>query len=1732
MSNAPGVEPGVPKRRGRPPKEPEHLQVRSVVTSGPAASAHAVNPNARLAPLFRRPQESTAPPGASSHTTQTPAPAAAAAQNSATPSNGSASVADQEASIRPQPDPSRPIQPSLDDDDDSDGAGLAPADIDCDTSDEMQPPRRRIPSFVMTAYRRHLDFIKARLDVRGGGINRRTPYNDLSSFWLPYVHPFFILNATSINPEAMLIPRFLYWDPHLLVSSIRCVQGGCFGSLTRHGFGEYPRRIIDLESSFYMIGARYKCNTCNRTSMSWEDNVLEALPRSLASQLPVRLSHRSGISDCVFALMRSCFLNGVGAKQFADTLNTLHRRWHETLEVQYYQAIIEQRSSGDHAGSFAPFPDFDTSPSQPPSAHYCRHLYDQYIEQREAEFSQHTSQLSTRGMAIDHSHKVPKHVAKIRGVEVFNGLLSMTNEFGEIRVCALVPSKSHSQFSIALVEMKKSIETYGLEQPRIIFTDNMADKQMLEDHFPSLKDGVRPVGSRRLEPLRIPPDVQVSICSSAFEITTAILGLVELLGEEPGATLAVGLDTEWNVDLDARRSGVPDRRTTAIMQLAHGKHIWIFQLTNFIENRTIPAQLISFLSNPQFIKVGKNVESDLRYLQDDFQSERPFVGTCDIAQLAKAKKVIDNSRMGLAQLCNEVLSCSLEKDPGIRVSPDWSGDLTEEQKQYAALDGWASLQIYLALVKIAVPLPVDFSQPVPEGLEVFLYQSDRTRIIARGIISPHARNCNSWEGVNITKTRTIVQVNEVYVPGAIMPLQRNRTLSSFPEGTPFHVICLKTQVKHYVPDYLARIQPAPAMPPQPDAGGDMPDYAIEDVVEDLEQANNPSLAHLNVGFNDENSVPPQTSSPLQPTNKSDEAIAKLYEQILESITRTPWAPEIRSGVLKDIFHVFHMIYIPKSHGLRVTFARILRDAIFLADKEDKRRVESYLARLTPPMTWDECLKVRPEFIKRHCKHVVPPPEQLYDLVSEIFRVYGPLKDAQSGLPLFGTNTMKTVKNILVLIKRGFISDPPNIPLYYPIGVVAETGLTVYRCWRGTNFTEGGVHRPIRRSMPISGASPQHTCNRLIDFIFRHNMLTGTYNTTGQHYRGHFDIDLINLRHKLINSDIIRQSIPKATPLANWVDGNMYVRTTEIFGILPVPDDIRLQSGLLAYNPDNVPKAHEYLARRQGTRHAVLGVHTGAEHRLYSNLMQTSPSYMRDGGPDWPRAIREWNENHVDGKTIFYKLPEQLKSYYVTWAAGLNAIHTRALTYQQRRQIDALVYPTSNRPLPSAGYVPESNSAGVRERTPPRLLLTATSSGSTHADPAPQPEARKRKRTAQESNFDDPNRQRGRRTCAKCGRGEGCPGNGGKKHCKFPCRDCGMLGCNGRDSRAPKRVCPNMAGTHTPAVVAGEYLREVAKVAKVAKIARPVAVVDLLRLPKADSIPAGDGTRLNGNETQGRLVSASDIHSRPLKSLPFFRNFLRAEGRKRQDKLWVRLHPFPRYALPSSNKLSPFPSQNLQADLIAELSKVDRRIPSIIKQKDLGILIARAGKEPQHNVVEDEHDAREVSAELRAPGFAVLTMTGVFLTSSAKPRVKKTLRTVFKLMIDGGGLPLLSWYRCVMRLRFKLFVGQNWKSMRGKRGLRWGTVFFTANFERRRSVVDFFRERRPAVYLPANNHDSRLKICNTEPMFNVRRPWNIFEFADEGKWANGVVAGRQHWRVGVRAWRPSCRDAGAMRRSGG
>lgn len=155
--------------------------------------------------------------------------------------------------------------------------------------------------------------------------------------------------------------------------------------------------------------------------------------------------------------------------------------------------------------------------------------------------------------------QITKQIVKVEGQKVFEGLLSVTNEFGQIRICDLVPTKAHSQFDIALSRIRDSAETYGLEQPQIFYTDNMADKSMLEKHFPSLRNSIQPITKHGSLPLfRLPSDVEIKVTKHAGEMQDIVFTLLDGLG--PGEKLVIGLDTEWNVDLNAHCAGVPDRR--------------------------------------------------------------------------------------------------------------------------------------------------------------------------------------------------------------------------------------------------------------------------------------------------------------------------------------------------------------------------------------------------------------------------------------------------------------------------------------------------------------------------------------------------------------------------------------------------------------------------------------------------------------------------------------------------------------------------------------------------------------------------------------------------------------------------------------------------------------------------------------------------------------------------------------------------------------------------------------------------------------------------------------------------------------------------------------------------------------------------------------------------------------------------------------------------------------------
>ncbi len=123
---------------------------------------------------------------------------------------------------------------------------------------------------------------------------------------------------------------------------------------------------------------------------------------------------------------------------------------------------------------------------------------------------------------------------------------------------------------------------------------------------------------------------------------------------------------------------------------------------------------------------------------------------------------------------------------------------------------------------------------------------------------------------------------------------------------------------------------------------------------------------------------------------------------------------------------------------------------------------------------------------------------------------------------------------------------------------------------------------------------------------------------------------------VLTSDIVPDSHQKV----GWVNGNLYQRTAEVYGILPIPEDVRTISGMLPYDM-TLPgsQCHRYLAQKQGTRKAVLPLHSVTEYQLFSKLIKEHPAFNVPDSrePDWSRAVKVWNHHAELTDNIAYKV---------------------------------------------------------------------------------------------------------------------------------------------------------------------------------------------------------------------------------------------------------------------------------------------------------------------------------------------------------------------------------------------------------------------------------------------------------------------------------------------------------------
>ncbi|KAJ7790315.1 hypothetical protein B0H14DRAFT_3570508 [Mycena olivaceomarginata] len=157
-------------------------------------------------------------------------------------------------------------------------------------------------------------------------------------------------------------------------------------------------------------------------------------------------------------------------------------------------------------------------------------------------------------------------------------------------------------------------------------------------------------------------------------------------------------------------------------------------------------------------------------------------------------------------------------------------------------------------------------------------------------------------------------------------------------------------------------------------------------------------------------------------------------------------------------------------------------------------------------------------------------------------------------------------------------------------------------------------------------------------------LVGHFNSTGKKYTGH---DSIWLSNNIQELEITLGEHYQHKPTALfWVNGNLYRKSEQTVGIVRIPQSVCVSVDIQPYRATQDAKQKQaYLAMMQGTRKPVLPVHTVAEKKLFTQLMLESPEFQKCKTSITSEPTAVWNRHAETNDEIYYKLEEQLTSYF-------------------------------------------------------------------------------------------------------------------------------------------------------------------------------------------------------------------------------------------------------------------------------------------------------------------------------------------------------------------------------------------------------------------------------------------------------------------------------------------------------
>ena len=353
-----------------------------------------------------------------------------------------------------------------------------------------------------------------------------------------------------------------------------------------------------------------------------------------------------------------------------------------------------------------------------------------------------------------------------------------------------------------------------------------------------------------------------------------------------------------------------------------------------------------------------------------------------------------------------------------------------------------------------------------------------------------------------------------------------------------------------------------------------------------------------------------------------------------------------SACLGDAFHAMNRPKVAVKHEYKKPYFVALQQAFFAWRPELLAEVKDVLASHgISKEEIDGLMYYNVDFFRQRVDRRILPPCQLYWRVRAVYALFGNKVDSQTSKPLFNQRAWSKANNVLKEILLGYYSDPPGFTFYTNRldqkgePMIDRYGIALLDCNRGTNSVEA-IHKQLVALYGTWNTGVEMSDALLSERRHRYNHKINERKRLGFPKIGHFDTWQVDALQLLVEKNHNVLLFP------DWSNSSDYKSTPESFGTVALHSQEiheELEKVVIAKDvSEKFSSEMKYIARAMGVKIPFLPLHGSEEAKLFSHLVLSMPTAFHD-----LLMALEWIK-HVNGSTIFPKLPVYLRMYHERW----------------------------------------------------------------------------------------------------------------------------------------------------------------------------------------------------------------------------------------------------------------------------------------------------------------------------------------------------------------------------------------------------------------------------------------------------------------------------------------------------